>query len=218
MRAVIMAGGQGTRLRPLTSNQPKPMLPVVNRPMIEHIVNLLRRCGFQEAVVTLQFLPTLISNYFGDGEEWGVSIRYSTEPIPLGRSIQPQPRPRHRARVPRRNPPAGRRKDRALLFHVRPAILRHEDYRGRPPLRRGAWPERGGSTEKGPGRKSPRVCREKRRGLREGVNVARASCPVVRDRGNGFSIHTARGPETTPSASPASGPRCRDLTLAIRGT
>ncbi|MBC7230118.1 MAG: NTP transferase domain-containing protein [Actinobacteria bacterium] len=84
MKAVIMAGGQGTRLRPLTSNQPKPMLPVVNRPMMEHIVNLLRRCGFSEAVVTLQFLPTLISNYFGDGEEWGVAMRYSTESTPLG--------------------------------------------------------------------------------------------------------------------------------------
>lgn len=84
MKAIIMAGGQGTRLRPLTSNQPKPMLPVVNRPMMEHIVNLLTRCSFREMIVTLQFLPTLISNYFGDGSEWGADMRYSTEFVPLG--------------------------------------------------------------------------------------------------------------------------------------
>lgn len=84
MKAVIMAGGQGTRLRPLTSNQPKPMLPVVNRPMMEHIVKLLVRYGFEEMIVTLQFLPTLVSNYFGDGHEWGAKITYSTEFVPLG--------------------------------------------------------------------------------------------------------------------------------------
>ncbi|MGQ9535939.1 MAG: sugar phosphate nucleotidyltransferase [Actinomycetota bacterium] len=81
---MIMAGGQGTRLRPLTSNQPKPMLPVVNKPMMEHIIELLGKCGFREMVVTLQFLPTLISNYFGDGSEWGVNLEYVTEYVPLG--------------------------------------------------------------------------------------------------------------------------------------
>jgi mannose-1-phosphate guanylyltransferase / phosphomannomutase len=84
MKAVIMAGGQGTRLRPLTSNLPKPMLPVVNRPMMEHIIKLLLRYGLEEMVVTLQFLPTLISNYFGDGGQWGASMQYSTEYVPLG--------------------------------------------------------------------------------------------------------------------------------------
>jgi mannose-1-phosphate guanylyltransferase/phosphomannomutase len=79
-----MAGGQGTRLRPLTSNQPKPMLPVVNCPMMEHIIRLLSRYDFEEMVVTLQFLPTLITNYFGDGSEWGVSMDYETESVPLG--------------------------------------------------------------------------------------------------------------------------------------
>ena len=84
MKAVIMAGGQGTRLRPLTSNLPKPMLPVVNRPMMEHIVKLLTKSGFEEMIVTLQFLPTLISNYFGDGGEWNASMQYATEFVPLG--------------------------------------------------------------------------------------------------------------------------------------
>ena len=84
MKAVIMAGGQGTRLRPLTSNQPKPMLPVVNRPMMEHIVKLLTRFSLREMVVTLQFLPTQISNYFDDGGDWDAEMRYSTEFVPLG--------------------------------------------------------------------------------------------------------------------------------------
>ncbi len=84
MQAVVMAGGQGTRLRPLTSNQPKPMVPVVNKPIMEHIVELLRRHGFGQVVVTLQFLPTVITNYFGDGSPWGVDINYVTEESPLG--------------------------------------------------------------------------------------------------------------------------------------
>lgn len=84
MKAVIMAGGQGTRLRPLTSNQPKPMLPVANRPMMEHIIRLLGRYGFEDLIVTLQFLPTLITNYFGDGSQWGVKMEYSTEYLPMG--------------------------------------------------------------------------------------------------------------------------------------
>lgn len=84
MKAVIMAGGQGTRLRPLTSNQPKPMLPVVNQPMMEHIVNLLNRYGFEDLVVTLQFLPSLITNYFADGSQWDVRMEYSTEYLPMG--------------------------------------------------------------------------------------------------------------------------------------
>jgi mannose-1-phosphate guanylyltransferase / phosphomannomutase len=84
MQTVIMAGGQGTRLRPLTSNQPKPMVPVVNKPLMEHIVELLKRHGYRDIVVTLQFLPTLISNYFGDGSEFGVDMSYVTEESPLG--------------------------------------------------------------------------------------------------------------------------------------
>lgn len=84
MKAVIMAGGQGTRLRPLTSNQPKPMLPVVNRPIMEHIVELLRRHGFTDTIGTIQFLGSLIRSYFGTGEDLGVHITYATEETPLG--------------------------------------------------------------------------------------------------------------------------------------
>ncbi|CAA9421917.1 MAG: N-acetylglucosamine-1-phosphate uridyltransferase / Phosphoglucosamine mutase [uncultured Rubrobacteraceae bacterium] len=84
MKAVIMAGGQGTRLRPLTSNQPKPMIPIVNTPCMEHIVRLLEDHGFTEIVVTLQFMPEEIQDYFGDGSDWGVSINYSIEDVPAG--------------------------------------------------------------------------------------------------------------------------------------
>jgi mannose-1-phosphate guanylyltransferase/phosphomannomutase len=79
-----MAGGEGTRLRPMTANQPKPLLPVANRPIMEHVLRLLKRHGFSETVVTVQFLASLVRNYFGDGEEVGMSLQYATEEIPLG--------------------------------------------------------------------------------------------------------------------------------------
>ncbi|HKH76579.1 MAG TPA: NDP-sugar synthase, partial [Rubrobacteraceae bacterium] len=84
MKAVIMAGGQGTRLRPLTSNLPKPMIPIVNVPCMEHIVRLLEEHGLTDIVVTLQFLPEEIQDYFGDGSDWGVNLSYSIEVAPAG--------------------------------------------------------------------------------------------------------------------------------------
>ena len=65
MKAVIMAGGFGTRLRPLTNNIPKPMIPMANKPMMEHIVDLLRQHGITDLVTLLHFQPELIENYFG---------------------------------------------------------------------------------------------------------------------------------------------------------
>ncbi len=79
-----MAGGEGTRLRPMTANQPKPLLPVVNKPIMEHVLRLLKRHGFAETVVTVQFLASLVRNYFGDGEDVGMSLQYATEEMPLG--------------------------------------------------------------------------------------------------------------------------------------
>src|SRR5205085_6394224 len=84
MKAVVMAGGEGTRLRPLTSNQPKPMVPVVGKPCMEHIVELLRGHGMEDVIVTVAFLPQAIRSYFGDGESLGVNIEYSVEESPLG--------------------------------------------------------------------------------------------------------------------------------------
>jgi mannose-1-phosphate guanylyltransferase/phosphomannomutase len=79
-----MAGGEGTRLRPMTANQPKPLLPVVNKPIMAHVLGLLRKHGITETVVTVQFLAALIRNYFGDGEEFGMKLSYATEETPLG--------------------------------------------------------------------------------------------------------------------------------------
>ena len=84
MQAVIMAGGEGSRLRPLTSNMPKPMLPIAKRPMMEHILVLLRKHGITDVVATVQFLSSVIRNYFGDGSDLGVSLSYATEDVPLG--------------------------------------------------------------------------------------------------------------------------------------
>jgi mannose-1-phosphate guanylyltransferase / phosphomannomutase len=84
VKAVVMAGGEGTRLRPMTANQPKPLLPVVNKPIMEHVLRLLKRHGFTETVVTVQFLAALVRNYFGDGEEIGMALSYATEEMPLG--------------------------------------------------------------------------------------------------------------------------------------
>ena len=84
MKAVVMAGGEGTRLRPLTSNQPKPMVPIVGKPCIEHILELLRGHGFDEVVITLAFMPQAIRSYFGDGDSLNMNIEYSVEELPLG--------------------------------------------------------------------------------------------------------------------------------------
>ncbi len=71
MKAVVMAGGEGSRLRPLTSSRPKPLVPVANKPVMHHIVDLLRRHGINEVVATLHYLADEIENYFGDGSEAG---------------------------------------------------------------------------------------------------------------------------------------------------
>src|SRR4051795_10334452 len=79
-----MAGGEGTRLRPLPSTQPKPMVPIVGKPCMEHIIELLKQHGFDEVIVTVAFMPQAIRSYFGDGEGLGVAIEYSVEESPLG--------------------------------------------------------------------------------------------------------------------------------------
>jgi mannose-1-phosphate guanylyltransferase/phosphomannomutase len=84
MKAVVMAGGEGTRLRPLTSNQPKPMVSIVGKPCLEHILELLRDHDMTEVIVTVAFLPQAIRGYFGNGEPLGMEIGYSVEESPLG--------------------------------------------------------------------------------------------------------------------------------------
>jgi len=84
MKAVIMAGGKGTRLRPLTCNKPKPMVPLLNRPVMEYAIDLLKKHGIYEIAVTLQYLPEAIKDYFGDGSAFGVKLYYFEETLPLG--------------------------------------------------------------------------------------------------------------------------------------
>ncbi|MGF1523562.1 MAG: sugar phosphate nucleotidyltransferase [Leptolyngbyaceae cyanobacterium] len=85
MRAVLMAGGSGTRLRPLTCDLPKPMVPILNRPIAEHIINLLKRNGVHEVIATLYYLPDVMRDYFQDGREFGVQMTYAVEEEqPLG--------------------------------------------------------------------------------------------------------------------------------------
>ncbi|MBC7326753.1 NTP transferase domain-containing protein [bacterium] len=84
MKAIIMAGGEGTRLRPLTVHRPKPLVPVAGKPIMQHIIELLRKHGFKEAVATVHYLADEIEGYFGDGEEFGISLKYSVEDVPLG--------------------------------------------------------------------------------------------------------------------------------------
>lgn len=84
MKAVVMAGGEGTRLRPLTSMRPKPMVPIVNQPVMQHILGLVKHHGITEVVATLAFMPQVIEDYFGDGDEWGMELTYAVEESPLG--------------------------------------------------------------------------------------------------------------------------------------
>ncbi|MFZ5642125.1 MAG: sugar phosphate nucleotidyltransferase [Bacillota bacterium] len=84
MKAIIMAGGEGSRLRPLTCNRPKPMVPVMSRPMMSYIVELIKKHGMTDIGVTLQYMPENIRDFFGNGSDYGVSMRYFVEETPLG--------------------------------------------------------------------------------------------------------------------------------------
>ena len=80
MRVMVMAAGKGTRLRPVTDLLPKPMAPVANRPVLYHILRLLKRHGFGEVVLNLHHMPEVITEYLGDGSAVGLDVRYSYEP------------------------------------------------------------------------------------------------------------------------------------------
>jgi dTDP-glucose pyrophosphorylase len=82
--AVVMAGGQGTRLRPLTENMPKPMLPVGDRPVMEHVLEQLQKVGISRVSITTHYKPESIVEHFGDGRRFGVEIDYVNEQEPLG--------------------------------------------------------------------------------------------------------------------------------------
>lgn len=84
MKAVILAGGKGSRLLPLTKKLPKPLVPLLNKPVMEYSIELLKKHGITDIIVTLQYLSDKIMSYFGDGSKWGVNLTYQIEDIPLG--------------------------------------------------------------------------------------------------------------------------------------
>lgn len=84
MKAVILAGGLGTRLRPLTYIIPKPLLPVGERSVLEIIINKLRECGFDELIIATNYKPDMFENYFGNGSKFDIKITYSIEKKALG--------------------------------------------------------------------------------------------------------------------------------------
>lgn len=84
MKAIILAGGEGTRLRPLTASLPKPMAPILGRPVLEYAIRLLKKHGFSDIGITLGYMPEHIRSYFGDGASLGVRITYFLEDTPLG--------------------------------------------------------------------------------------------------------------------------------------
>jgi len=84
MKAVILVGGEGTRLRPLTCNTPKSMVPILNRPFLEHIIDCLKGHAIDDIILALCYLPDNIQRYFGDGTKFGIKLTYVVEDSPLG--------------------------------------------------------------------------------------------------------------------------------------
>src|SRR4030043_528854 len=84
MKAVILAGGKGTRLRPYTTVFPKPLMPIGDKPILEIIICQLKSCGLGDILITVGHLGELITNFFGDGSKLGVNIKYTREDQPLG--------------------------------------------------------------------------------------------------------------------------------------
>ncbi|CAG9619307.1 sugar phosphate nucleotidyltransferase [Sutcliffiella rhizosphaerae] len=84
MKAVILAGGKGSRLQPLTMKLPKPLVPLLNKPVMEYSIELLKKHGIKDIIITLQYLGDKIRDYFRDGRHWGVNITYVYEDLPLG--------------------------------------------------------------------------------------------------------------------------------------
>jgi mannose-1-phosphate guanylyltransferase len=84
MKAIILAGGLGTRLRPLTNETPKPLLPVGGKPIVEHAINNFKKYGITDIILSIGYKADKIKDYFGDGNKFGVNISYCIEDEPLG--------------------------------------------------------------------------------------------------------------------------------------
>ena len=88
MKAIILAGGLGTRLRPLTNNKPKPMLPIGEKPILEHLIDWTKRGGIKSIVLCVSYLRESIEDYFGEGDKFGVNIEYAISKKPLATAGQ----------------------------------------------------------------------------------------------------------------------------------
>src|SRR4030042_4565412 len=84
MKALILAGGFGTKLKEVIHDRPKVMAPINGKPFLEHVISQLKNSGIEEIIISIGYLGDYISNYFGDGEDFGVDIKYSIEDYPLG--------------------------------------------------------------------------------------------------------------------------------------
>src|SRR3954452_21699074 len=84
MKAMVLAAGLGTRLKPITFGIPKPMVPVIDRPAMAHLLTLVKKHGFDDAVANLHYYPDTIRDYFGDGSAFGVNLEYNLEEELLG--------------------------------------------------------------------------------------------------------------------------------------
>lgn len=80
-QAVILAGGRGTRMAPLTDTRPKPMIEIHGKPFLEYLIEMLRDRGVNRILLLLGYLPEVVQQYFGDGSRWGIKIEYSVTPI-----------------------------------------------------------------------------------------------------------------------------------------
>ena len=88
MKAIILAGGLGKRLRPLTNNKPKPMVPLGGKPILVHVINWVKKNGIKEIVLCVSYLHKTIEDYFGDGKKFGVKIEYAISSKPLATAGQ----------------------------------------------------------------------------------------------------------------------------------
>ncbi len=84
MQAIILAGGKGTRLKPLTDDLPKPLVPIIDKPIIVHVIDVLKRSGITDIIITLGYMADKIISCLGDGSKYGVHLRYIIENTPLG--------------------------------------------------------------------------------------------------------------------------------------
>ena len=84
MKALFLAGGMGTRLKPLTDDLPKPMVPIMNKPLLERSLENLKKCGIRDIVISTGYMSEYIQDYFGTGEKFGLNIEYICEDSPMG--------------------------------------------------------------------------------------------------------------------------------------